>query len=204
MEPKMEQPKQYTPEELAEIEMSRTKSDASLGDGGAKYKFNEKGEKENLLVTGEQINVKHGEFEKIEESKKEGQARQERKAYFYNTVSKYVGRDIVDLLSKNEQFLKTPEKARFGGSTNVTDTFAPEIQEILENLRYEYVKKIENDEGIPQETKLSLIDQTGEHRENLFHCSGCMWGFLHSIQRDDLTKKIEQEVKRQREESNKF
>ena len=50
----MEQPKQHTPEEMAEIEMSRTKSDASLGDGGAKYKFNEKGEKE-LHVTEAQI-----------------------------------------------------------------------------------------------------------------------------------------------------
>lgn len=54
MEPKFEQPKQYTSEEIAEMEKSRTISDAELLIGGAEYSINEKGEKENLLVTEKQ------------------------------------------------------------------------------------------------------------------------------------------------------
>ena len=50
MEPKFEQPKQYTPEEIAGLEKSRTISDAELLKGGAQYSVNEKGEKENLLA----------------------------------------------------------------------------------------------------------------------------------------------------------
>ena len=56
MEPKIEQPKQYTPEEIAQLEKSRTISDAELLKGGAEYVVDEKGEKENLLVSEEQKN----------------------------------------------------------------------------------------------------------------------------------------------------
>ncbi|KKU81895.1 MAG: hypothetical protein UY07_C0007G0049 [Parcubacteria group bacterium GW2011_GWA1_47_8] len=49
MEPKFE-PKQYTSEEIANLEKSRTISDAELLKGGAEYSVDEKGEKENLLV----------------------------------------------------------------------------------------------------------------------------------------------------------
>lgn len=54
MEPKFEQPKQYTPEEIAEIEKSRTVSDAELLKEGAEYEINEKGEKENFSLTEHQ------------------------------------------------------------------------------------------------------------------------------------------------------
>lgn len=52
MEPKFEP--EYTPEKIAELEKSRTISDAELLKGGAEYSINEKGEKENLLATEEQ------------------------------------------------------------------------------------------------------------------------------------------------------
>ena len=53
MEPKFE-PKQYTPEEIANLEKSRTISDAELLKKGAEFSINEKGEKENLLTTEKQ------------------------------------------------------------------------------------------------------------------------------------------------------
>lgn len=58
----MEGPKQKTPEEIAALEKSRTISDAELLKGGAEYKVNEKGEKENLLVAvnkKERLSDKH-------------------------------------------------------------------------------------------------------------------------------------------------
>lgn len=67
----MEQPKQYTPEEIAELEKSRTISDANLlEDNKAGYVINEKEEKENLLVTEEQKSEIRGDFES-EEVRKE-------------------------------------------------------------------------------------------------------------------------------------
>lgn len=50
----MEQPKQYTPEEIAQLEKSRTISDAELLKGGAEYAVNEKGEK-RLEVSKKQL-----------------------------------------------------------------------------------------------------------------------------------------------------
>ncbi len=50
-----EKPKQYTPEEIAEMEKSRTISDAELLKGGAEYIVSEEGEKV-LHATEEQIN----------------------------------------------------------------------------------------------------------------------------------------------------
>lgn len=47
----MEQSKQYTPEEIAGLEKSRTISDAELLKGGAEYVVDEKGIIENLLAT---------------------------------------------------------------------------------------------------------------------------------------------------------
>lgn len=67
MEPKFE-PKQYTPEEIAQLEKSRTISDAELLKGGAEYSINEKGEKENLLATDEQkyeVNGNQGRLERL-------------------------------------------------------------------------------------------------------------------------------------------
>lgn len=49
-----EKPNQPTPDEIAEIEKSRTISDAELLKGGAEYVVNEKGEKENMLMAQEQ------------------------------------------------------------------------------------------------------------------------------------------------------
>lgn len=47
----MEQPKQYTPEEIAQLEKSRTISDADLlNRWETKYSINDKGEKVNLIV----------------------------------------------------------------------------------------------------------------------------------------------------------
>lgn len=48
------EPKHKFPWEQAELEKSRTISDAELLKGGAEYSVNEKGEKENLLVTEKQ------------------------------------------------------------------------------------------------------------------------------------------------------
>jgi len=90
MEPKFEQPKQYTPEEIAEMEKSRTISDAELLKGGAEYSINEKGEKENLLVTEEQKEYFSKEPERIEakkiERKKAAASYAHRKETFYDVV----------------------------------------------------------------------------------------------------------------------
>lgn len=67
MQPKTEQPKQYTLEEIAELEKSRTISDAELLKGG-RYSFNEEGEK-ILNPTKEQIEKIH---KKLEADLKEG------------------------------------------------------------------------------------------------------------------------------------
>ena len=48
-----EKPKQYTPEEIAKLEKSRTTSDARLLEEGAEYSFNQEGEK-ILVATQEQ------------------------------------------------------------------------------------------------------------------------------------------------------
>lgn len=50
----MEQPKQYTPEEIAQFEKSRTISDAELLKGGAEYAINKEGEKVNLSMAQDQ------------------------------------------------------------------------------------------------------------------------------------------------------
>lgn len=54
MEPKFEQPKQYTQEEISELEKSRTISDAELLKGVAEYVVDEKGEK-RLNITDPQL-----------------------------------------------------------------------------------------------------------------------------------------------------
>lgn len=56
MKPKFEQPKQYTPEQIAEMEKSRTISDAELLGGGAEYVVDEKGEK-SMETTVEQKQI---------------------------------------------------------------------------------------------------------------------------------------------------
>ncbi len=50
----IEEPEEYTPEEIVELEKSRTISDAELLKDGAEYEVSEEGEKENLLVTEKQ------------------------------------------------------------------------------------------------------------------------------------------------------
>lgn len=59
MEPKFEQPKQYTLKRTAGIEISRTISDTELLKDGAEYVVNEQGEKENLLATKGQMESIH-------------------------------------------------------------------------------------------------------------------------------------------------
>lgn len=59
MPPKMEQPKQYTPEEIAELEKSRTISDAELLKDGAEYKVDEKGEKMLVIDKEHTIRSEH-------------------------------------------------------------------------------------------------------------------------------------------------
>ena len=56
-----EGPPERTPEEIAEIEGSRTLSDAELIKGGAEYKADERGEAK-LLVTDEQVEEIYGKF----------------------------------------------------------------------------------------------------------------------------------------------
>lgn len=51
-----EEPKNYTPEEMAEIEKGRTITDAQFLESGSEYKFDEKGRK-SLLLTEEQLAV---------------------------------------------------------------------------------------------------------------------------------------------------
>lgn len=53
MQPNMEQPKQYTPEEIAQLEKSRTISDAELLEDGAEYTVSKDGEK-RLHFTADQ------------------------------------------------------------------------------------------------------------------------------------------------------
>ena len=50
MEPKFEQPKQYTPEEIANLEKSRTISDAELLKGGAEYLIEESSDKKLIVA----------------------------------------------------------------------------------------------------------------------------------------------------------
>lgn len=58
-------PKQYTKEEIAELEKSRTISDADFLNNGAKYDVNmESGEKQ-LILNDEQIEKEKGDMEKI-------------------------------------------------------------------------------------------------------------------------------------------
>ncbi|MBI5798328.1 MAG: hypothetical protein HZB10_00145 [Candidatus Yonathbacteria bacterium] len=78
MEPKHElPPANYTPAEQAELEKSRTLSDAELLKGGAEYVVDEKGEKENLLVTNEQGSKIHKDFEDRETRIQENKEREE-------------------------------------------------------------------------------------------------------------------------------
>ncbi len=72
MEPKIEQPKQYTPEEIAELEKSRTISDAELFKGGAEYEVDKEGKK--LLMATEKQKEKMDiemEVEKVMTAKRQ-------------------------------------------------------------------------------------------------------------------------------------
>lgn len=94
MEPKIEQPKQYTPEEIAQLEKSRTISDAELLKGGAEYSVNEKGEKENLLIHEEQNARIIAEYEsdpKIQEKE------------LFKTLEKTFGKSISSLSERDVQ-----------------------------------------------------------------------------------------------------
>lgn len=91
MEPKMEHPKQYTPEEIAQLEKSRTISDAELLKGGAEYLVDEKGEKTGLDITTIQEKDRSHSLqspEYQEEIKKKGE----------DFVNKLMGR-VDDILS---------------------------------------------------------------------------------------------------------
>lgn len=71
----MEQPKEYTQEEIAQLEKSRTISDAELLKGGAEYAVDENSEKENLLATEKQKenipeNIIRNILNKLEKSNK--------------------------------------------------------------------------------------------------------------------------------------
>ena len=48
-----EQPKQYTPKEIAEMEKSRTSTDTELLKGGAEYVVDEEGEKRLKMTSGQ-------------------------------------------------------------------------------------------------------------------------------------------------------
>jgi len=66
-----EQSKQYTPEEIAEMEKSRTISDAELLKGGAKYVVGEDGEK-RLEITGGQIyGIENIRFHEVSDENKQ-------------------------------------------------------------------------------------------------------------------------------------
>ena len=56
------EPKQYTPEEIAQLEKSRTISDAKLLKDGAEYSVNEKGDKA-IILTEEQKKALHDSME---------------------------------------------------------------------------------------------------------------------------------------------
>lgn len=195
MEPKFEQPKQYTPEEIAQLEKSRTISDAELLKGGAEYEVNERGET-SITPTAEQFNMMHERFVKEEGFLKERQKIFEERAYFYNTVSEYVGKDIIDILSKGKYILRMPDNIGPGVANWRSDHFDPAINDLLEALRAEYIKKIENSDLL-REVKLRLKNGV-DHHESLFDCAGCMWGYLDSINQDRLTKKIDEEREEQK------
>lgn len=76
----MEQPKQYTPEEIAEFEKSRTISDAELLKGGAEYAVNEDGEK-RLVSTKKQTKEFEQEFKEEE--------RREEIGNYFSAVAKH-------------------------------------------------------------------------------------------------------------------
>ncbi len=60
MEPKFEQPKQHTPEEIAKLEKSRIFHDADLLEGGADYIADSSGSV-RLEITPKQYTEKHNE-----------------------------------------------------------------------------------------------------------------------------------------------
>jgi len=59
----MEKPKQPTPEEIADMEKSRTISDAELLKDGAEYKIDEETGEKHLQPTKEQVGVIHNDLE---------------------------------------------------------------------------------------------------------------------------------------------
>ena len=153
-----EQPKQYTPEEIAEMEKSRTISDAELLKGGAEYSVNEKGEKENLLVTNEQSEKLHEEF-RSEELKK--------------------AQEIVNKLFINEvkDFLRFYE-----GNRNINlDWSEPERSEANKECR-EFLFKLEKEVAdkvaqLPEKERL-LAEKIKPHKsgnvEGRFVCPACI------------------------------
>lgn len=90
----MAQPKQYTPEEMAELEKSRTISDAELLKGGAEYEVDENGGKK-LRVTKEQeigLDAEHrGELER--------KKFQERNAFF-SDKEKAARRQLIEICNE--------------------------------------------------------------------------------------------------------
>lgn len=98
----MEQPKQYTPEEIAQLEKSRTISDAELLEGGAEYKINEKGEKENLLITNEQESKFHKVFEDDETRKREYKELEEARLKAAPLFVKEMGKRIRERLDAGD------------------------------------------------------------------------------------------------------
>ena len=84
----MEGPKQKTPEEIAEIEKSRTISDAELLKGGAEYAVDEREEKKNLLITEDQ------RYNIIKEHENDPEVRVRE---LFKTLEKTFGQDIKSL-----------------------------------------------------------------------------------------------------------
>lgn len=104
-----EQPKQYTPEEIAEMEKTRTISDAELLKEGAKYVVDEKGEK-RLEPTGLQKNLMYGNYEDEKKEEDLKQKRLENIERFKETLKNIAGKE--DDFEINILFMHKGERSR--------------------------------------------------------------------------------------------
>lgn len=141
MPPKMEQPKQYTPEEIAELEKSRTASDKALGDGGADFVFNESGEKKNLLITKVQKEEIHHDFGKgVEEKTKEEENRVKCEDFLSNWSEKFRDNENIP----DEDLLKIARDANKLWRSEFSDDekyYEASKQLVIENEKSPYVNE---------------------------------------------------------------
>ena len=113
-------PKQYTNEEIAEMERSRTVSDAELLKNGAEYKVDDRDEK-RLEVTDKQIQeIKHKRIDDLDQDIKKigsfGCGISLDRFYGGGMVSIKIDKELQEKLKNRESALKAYEEAGYDAS----------------------------------------------------------------------------------------